>query len=136
MICAHQTIGANAGGASRLQILVFLLILVVAICIFIPSESRVDRRTWLTISKVSLKSADADLHKFGILTNRFQNVTVNPYTNHFTVDGVDYQCELAATCERLTNRGFLAITTNQIFVWIDTKGSLTVLTNHVRSLGF
>jgi hypothetical protein len=76
-----------------LAILALLVILVVAICPFMPSESRVDSRAWLTISKVSLKGADADLHKFGIFTNRFKNVRVDSYTNRYAVDGVDYQCE-------------------------------------------
>jgi hypothetical protein len=66
---------------------------------------------------------------FGTLTNRFQMLRVHPYTNRFTIDGTDYQCELAAECERLTNRGFLVITTNQVFVWVGTKGSSLALTN-------
>src|SRR5690242_12336310 len=75
------------------------------------------------MGKASLKVADSDLHKFGTFTNRFGNVRVDFYTNRFSADGVDFQCELAARCERLTNRGFLAITTNRIFVWIETKGT-------------
>jgi len=59
------------------------------------------------------------------------------YTNRFTIDCADYQCELAAECERLTNRGFLAITTNQIFVWVSAKGCVMALTNpEIRPPGF
>ena len=128
----------DAFGRMKLtSMLVLLVVLVLVIIIFVPKESRVDRRAWLTLSKASLKSADADLHTFGIFTNRFQYVRVDLYTNRFTVDGVDYQCELAAKCERLTHRGFLAITTNHIFLWVDTKGNLTPLVNpDLRPPGF
>jgi hypothetical protein len=110
--------------------LVVLVILVLAVFIFMPRESRVDRRAWLTISKVSLRDADTELRKFGAFTNHppaSEYVRVYPYTNRFTIDGTDYQCELAAECERLTNRGFLTITTNQIFVWVDKTHGLVPL---------
>jgi hypothetical protein len=113
-----------------LATLIVLLVLVLAVFIFMPRESRVDRRAWLTTTKASLKDADAELHKLGVSTNHpsaSEYVRVFPFTNRFSIDGMDYQCELAAKCERLTNRGFLAITTNQIFVWIDTKGRQTLL---------
>jgi hypothetical protein len=120
--------------------IVVLAALVLAFFVFAARESRLDRRAWLTISKVALKQADGELHKFGAFTNyppTSNYVRVYLYTNRFTVDGRDYQCELAAECERLTNRGFLTITTNQIFVWIDTKGSLTPLIQpDVRPYGF
>ena len=50
-----------------------------------------------------------------------------PYTNRFTIDGTIYQCEYAAKRAEFKDRGFLTITTNQIFVWVDRKGGLTPL---------
>ena len=120
-------------------ILVVLVILALAIVIFTPVESRIDRRAWLTTSAFALRNADMELHKFGSFTNHFplSDVRVFTYTNRFTIDGIDYRCELAAECERLTNRGFLTMTTNQIFVWVDKKGGLTALTESpLRPPGF
>jgi hypothetical protein len=126
-----------------MRILVAIIVLVVlalAFFVFTSRESQIDRRAWLTTSKVALKNADIEFRKFGAFTNyppTSKYVRVYSYTNHFTVDGADYQCELAADCERLTNRGFLTITTNQIFVWVDTQGSLTPLIQpDIRPSGF
>ena len=108
--------------------IVVLVLLALLIFIFPPLESRVDHRAWLTNSKVALREADTELHKFGAFTNYYsQYITVHSYTNRFIVDGTNYQCELAAECERLKYRGFLTITTNQIFIWVDKKGGLTPL---------
>lgn len=122
---------------SLLWLWALLVIVVAATCIANFYESPVDRRAWLTLSKVALTTADTDLHKSGGFTNRYQKITVTPYTNRFTVGGIDYQCELAAQCKRLNGRGFLAITTNRIFVWIDTKQSPTPLVKtNTRPRGF
>jgi len=119
--------------------LVVLVVLVLAVFIIMPGESRVDRRAWLTISMGALRDADTEIHKFGAFTNHpptSSYVRVFSYTNRLTIDGTDYQSELAAECERLTNRGFLTITTNQIYVWIDTKGRLVPLIGARRPDGF
>jgi len=119
--------------------LVMSVVLVLAVFIIMPGESRLDRRAWLTSTKACLMQADAELHKFGAFTNyppESRYIRVFSYTNRFTIDGTDYQSELAAECERLTNRGFLMITTNQIYVWIDTKGSLVPLIGARRPDGF
>lgn len=112
----------TSGTLGLMKILVTLVVLVILTLIFFiltSTDSPVDRRGWLTITKVSLRDADTELHKFGAFTNHpptSEYVRVYSYTNRFTIDGIDYQCELAADCARLTNRGFLTITTNQIYV--------------------
>jgi hypothetical protein len=66
-----------------IAIFCIFVVLVLAIWIFMPTESRVDRRAWLTMSYASLRTADEDLHKIGTVTNRFQMIRVYPYTNCF-----------------------------------------------------
>jgi len=120
--------------------LAVLAVLVLMVFFFMSRESRVDRRGWLTITKVSLRDADTELHKFGAFTNHpptSEYVRVYSYTNRFTIDGIDYQCELAADCARLINRGLLTITTNQIYVWVDKKGGFTPLVGpRIHPAGF
>ena len=119
--------------------LIVLVVLVLAVFTFMSGESRLDRRAWLTSTKACLMQADAELHKFGAFTNyppESRYIRVFSYHQRFTIDGTDYQSELAAECERLTNQGFLTITTNQIYVWIDTKGRSVPLIGARRPEGF
>ena len=56
-----------------------------------------------------------------VYTNYSHSMTVYLYTNRVTADGTSYQCEFAVTNDWFQNRGFLTITTNEVFVWIDIK---------------
>jgi hypothetical protein len=70
-----------------------------------------------------LREANVQLQKYGAFTNQFRYDTVYPYTNRFNIDGTVYQCEFTVESVDLylRNRGFLTITTNDIFVWVDKK---------------
>jgi hypothetical protein len=50
-------------------------------------------------------------------------------TDRFDVGGTVYQCEFAVESADLyvRNRGFLAITTNAVIVWVDRKQDVTPL---------
>lgn len=103
------------------------------------ARARNDRLRWFFSMKGSLRDADRQLHTVGAFTNRFEHitqVTVRACTNQFTIQGKYYQCELAAECEHLTNRGFLTITTNQMFIWVDTQGRQTAIGRRELPPGF
>jgi hypothetical protein len=54
------------------------------------------------------------------VTNRYINHTrVYSFTNTYVVGGTNYSCELAGENQWFTKDGRLAITTNQLFLWID-----------------
>jgi hypothetical protein len=70
-------------------------------------------------------------------TNDFHGMTiVYPYTNQFTIDGTNYQCDFAAESEVFRGRGFLATTTNGIYVWVDEKRGAIPLISRIYPPGF
>ena len=71
----------------------------------------------------ALRQANAEIQNHGTFTNRFQGDTVYPYTNRFMIDATVYQCGLAVESVDLylKERGILAITTNDVFVWVDRE---------------
>lgn len=80
-------------------------------------------RSRFIIAMNALRQASAELQKGGTFTNQFQNDRVYPYTNRFIVGATVYQCVLAVESVdlHLRNRGLLAITTNDVLVWIDRE---------------
>ena len=44
---------------------------------------------------------------------------VYSFTNSYDIGGTNYQCVLAAEVPRFIDKGFFAITTNKIFIWVD-----------------
>ncbi len=70
-----------------------------------------------------LRQAKAELQKHGVFTNRFQGDTVYPYTNRFMIGATVHQCGLAVESVdlHLRKRGILAITTNDVLVWVDRE---------------
>jgi len=116
------SLGALATMKAFVIAAVVLVVLAVIFLSLVYDQSSVDRRAWLIQTKASLKEADMELQKFGAFTNHFPYMTIYPYTNRFIIDGTNYQCEFAAECARLPDRGFLTITTNQLFIWVDKKG--------------
>lgn len=76
-----------------------------------------------------LQEANAELQKYGAFTNQFEGDTVYPYTNRFIIDATVYQCGLAVESVDLylRNRGILAITTNDVFVWVDKESGVMPL---------
>jgi hypothetical protein len=96
-----------------------------------------DRRAKFIDIMNDLKEAHDELQKFGAFTNQFRYETVYPFTNRFVVNGTDYQCEFAVECADFTNRGFLTITTNEVFVWVDKKrGVIPLVRPHTFPHGF
>jgi hypothetical protein len=68
-----------------------------------------------------VKYADYELRQYGSFTNHSQYTRVYACTNRYTVGGTDYWCELCGGNGEFGDRGTLAITTNQTFLWIDNK---------------
>jgi hypothetical protein len=83
-----------------------------------------DNRGKFINTESALIEAHIELQVCGAFTNHFRyekTYEMYPYTNRFTIDGTSYQCEYAAKRAEFKDRGFLTITTNQIFVWVDKK---------------
>jgi hypothetical protein len=73
-----------------------------------------------------LTQASADLKKRGSFTNDIpQFCDISAFTEHYTVRGSDYQCALSAKSPLFRGRGFMAITTNDVLLWIDRERGAT-----------
>ena len=116
----------------KLEIVVTVLaLLVVVACGFLHFAGKGSHRARFVIAMNELREANTELHKYGAFTNQFQGDTVYPYTNRFIIDGAVYQCGFAVESVdfHLRNRGLLAITTNDVFVWFDKKRGVMSLGN-------
>ena len=84
---------------------------------------RGSHRARFVLAMNELRRANAELQQHGAFTNRSQGDTVYAYTNRFIIDGTVYQCGLAVESVdlHLGKRGILAITTNEVFVWVDRE---------------
>ena len=69
-----------------------------------------------------LTQASADLKRTGTFTNDVPKFCdIHAYTEHHSVGGTGYQCALAATSPLFRGSGFLAISTNDVLLWIDKE---------------
>jgi len=98
-----------------------VLLLVVFFLFFAYSYGNAYRRVRFIDTMNSLKEAHIEAEQYGAFTNYFKNINIYSYTNSYVIKGTNYQCEFAAERAEFGNQGFLAITTNQVFVWIDKK---------------
>jgi hypothetical protein len=98
-----------------------LALLIVALLVFAYAELSADRRSQFFSAVNGLREAHIELHQYGSFTNYSRSMTVYLYPNRVAADGTSYQCELAVTNDWFQDRGFLTITTNEVFVWIDNK---------------
>ena len=89
--------------------------------LFCYAAGRAETRAKFINFMNDLKQADYELRHYGSFTNQFRYSRVYACTNCYTVGGVDYWCEFCGEQEEFSNRGTLAITTNQVFIWIDKK---------------
>lgn len=100
-----------------------LLVLVVLLFGLLYGLARGEHRARFIIAMNELREANLERQKYGAFTNQFRADTVSPYTNRFKVEGTVYQCAFTVESVDLSirERGFLTITTNDVFVWVDKK---------------
>jgi hypothetical protein len=102
--------------------------------IYCYAEGRSEKRARFINFINDLKLADHDLRHYGSYTNQSKYSKIYACTNFYTVGGTNYQCEFCGEMEEFSNQGTLAISTNQIFIWIDKKrGVVPLLRQDSRS---
>jgi hypothetical protein len=104
-----------------------ILVLALFLLVFLYGSASAERRAHFISTENALKEAHIELQKFGGFTNYFRDMNVYPYTNQLTTEGTNYQCEFAIESEEFKERGFLTITTNEVFIWVDKKRGLIPL---------
>ena len=103
----------------------FLLIIILSWLVY--GVVQAERRAHFIEMKNDLLEAHLELQKFGAFTNSFRTTNVHPFTNHFLIRGLLYQSEFAAEKGEFTRKGFLSITTNGLFVWVDKSRGAKLL---------
>ena len=92
---------------------------------YLFAAGRSDRNAHLIDFKNDLKDAQLRLLDGEGLRNRYPGTRVFSFTNTYAVGGTNYYCELAGENEWFIKEGRLAITTNQLFLWIDKPAGAT-----------
>ncbi len=76
-----------------------------------------------------LVQASGDLRKHGTFTNDVpQFCDIYAHTNQYTVRGKEYHCVLAAKSPLFQKPGFMAVTTNDVLLWVDPMQGATPMT--------
>jgi hypothetical protein len=82
------------------------------------------RSLWLSgvlYSRLELRRALKDLQETGGLRDYGNKVRPFIFTNSVTVGGTNHQCAVAYDDAKFYGRGFLAATTNYVFIYLDRK---------------
>jgi hypothetical protein len=92
------------------------------------------RNAGLIEGRLMLKVAAKDFQQFGYVTN----VSSSSYrfwlsTNVVTIGGTRYQCYAEVGGGKFYDEGTLAITTNQTFIWLDSKRPPKIITANYRA---
>src|SRR5687768_9819079 len=80
------------------------------------------RNAGIMVGRNSLKQAYSEYQKSGYVTNYgATGYQVWLSTNVTTIKGTQYHCFITVRDSKFYDQGVLAITTNQIFIWLDAK---------------
>jgi hypothetical protein len=108
-------------------------LLVCAFVAFSLLQGRSLRHAGLIGGKNQLRVAYDDYTKSGHITNYpTSGYRVWLSTNVATIGGTQYQCFAEVTGGWGYEGGTLAMTTNQIFIWLDTERAPKIITNGYR----
>ena len=84
--------------------------------------------------RIALKMAAKDYAAHGYVTNygaRSYQVWLS--SNVVSVNGKQYQCFITTTNSKFGDEGALAVTTNQVFIWIDARRPPKILDTNYRA---
>ena len=108
-----------------MKLVIAIGMLMLALVVFyLYAAGRSDRIAKFITFRNDLKNAHLQLKLHGGFTNHFNYTRVYAWTNEYAIGGTNYQCEFAGENEEFANRGTLAITTNEVFLWINKTGGV------------
>lgn len=91
------------------------------------------RRVSITEGKSLLKLTYAEYSKHGYVTSGNPNYQVWLPTNVVvTIDKTQYQCVVAVRVGKTYGDSYLAMTTNETFIWLDSKRSPKIIDANYR----
>ena len=92
------------------------------------------RNAGILQARGSLKMAYKDYQEHGYVTNYgASGYQVWLSTNVVTIEGTRYQCFITVRDSKFYDEGVLAMTTNQMFIWIDAKRAPKIIDASYRA---
>jgi hypothetical protein len=96
-------------------------LLVLAFIGFAYFHSKSVDRAWLVHAKSALLSAQKKLADQDAISSGEKSIYVERRSDQMKVGEDVYEAQLAAHISGYTNAGYLLITTNNVFIWMDKK---------------
>ena len=123
MVC-NQEPESNRKPRSAKSVLIFISVAVtvisIALFLYIVGYGGALRRSGMIFAQNSLKQAQMELDETGKV-EAFGSAKPFLFTNQVVVDGNVYQGSVAIRINRFEDEGFLVMSTNEVFIWIDKK---------------
>ena len=91
------------------------------------------RNSAIIEGRMDLKMAGKDFAEHGYVTNYGSRYRVWLSTNVVSISGTQYQCFITTTNDRFYKEGSLAMTTNQEFIWLDSKRPPKIIGKNYRA---
>ena len=103
-------------------IIVLIVLLFLGLCTIAYLYSISLRNAGIMMGRDSLKQAYMDYSAHGYVTNYGSSgYQVWLSSNTVTIGGTQYQCFITVRDAKFYDEGTLAMTTNQVFIWVDSK---------------
>ena len=81
------------------------------------------RHAGITEGRGILRVALSDFHELGYITNYSTSYRVSPSTNVVSIAGREYSCFATLSGGKFHDAGTLAITTNEVYIWLDAHAA-------------
>jgi hypothetical protein len=91
------------------------------------------RNAGMMQARGSLKQALKDYQEHGYVTNYGNSHQVWLSTNVVTIEGTQYQCFITVREAKFYDEGVLAVTTNQVFIWLDAERPPKIIEANYRA---
>jgi hypothetical protein len=112
---------------------IVFLILFLGLCTVAYLYSISLRQAGIIEGRLFLKMAAKDFAEHGYVTNYGSSgYQVWLSSNIVSIGGTQYQCFITTTNAKFYDEGSLAMTTNQIFVWLDNERPPKIITTNYR----
>ena len=114
-------------------ITVFVLFLFLSICAVAMLHEKSSRYASVIIAKAILRTAAKDYAEYGFVTNVYApDHRMWLSSNVVTIAGTTYKCYVEIGGGQFEGDGTLAITTNQVFIWLDRKRPPKIIDENYR----
>ena len=113
---------------------IVFLILFPGLCTIAYLYSVALRNAGIIEGRWTLKMAAKDYAEHGYVTNYgSRHAAVWLSTNVANIGGTQYQCFITTHNDKFYDEGSLAVTTNQVFIWLDSRRPPKIISTNYRA---